>query len=284
MTRFIHPTRRRGSSRLTRRAAALALAALALTGCATAGGSLTRLPVPVKLPKPATLEGTLHVPPGPGPFPAVVLLHGCGGPTTGVASWAQWLKSEGYVALELNSFSGRGITRLCGNSAPLTGGARSTDVFAAAEALRTVPAVDGSRIGAIGFSHGGWTVIWAERYQGRNPDVKLRAMVALYPGGCGELPGFTGSVPLLMLLGGKDDWTPAAPCEVLAERAKAAGYPVTSITYPDASHAFDVAAIQGRVFVSDARGGRGATLAYDPAAHADAEKRVRAFLAEHLKR
>lgn len=268
----------------TRPARAGLLVALLLAGCASAGGSLGRLPVPVTMPRPATLEGTLHLPAGPGPFPAVVLLHGCSGPSPAVTTWAQWLKAEGYAALELNSFSGRGLTRLCGSSAALTGGARSSDVFAAAVALRQRSTIDGDRIGAMGFSHGGWTVLWAERYQGRHSDVRVRALVALYPGGCSEIPGLTGSVPVLMLLGGKDDWTPAAPCEFLAEQGKRQGYAVTAITYPRAGHAFDGAHIRGRVFIPDARGGRGATVEYDPAAHADAEKRVRAFLAEHLRR
>lgn len=277
---------RRGLSPVTRQAARSAtalLAALLLAGCASGAGQ-SRLAVPVTLPKPATLEGTLHLPSGPGPFPAVILLHGCSGPSPAVTTWALWLKGEGYAALELNSFSGRGLTRLCANSAPLTGGARSSDVYAAAEALKQLGTIDGSRIGAMGFSHGGWTVLWAERYQGRHPDTKLRALVAVYPGGCGELPGFTGAVPTLLLLGAKDDWTPAAPCEVLAGRAKDLGQPVKAVTYPDAGHAFDGAHLVGRVFISDARGGRGATLWYDPAAHADAEKQVRAFLAEYLKR
>src|SRR5262245_18818326 len=191
-----------------RGARAALLVALLLAGCASGSGgaggaSMGRLPVPVTAPQPATLQGTLHLPSGQGPFPAVVLLHGCSGPSPSVTKWALWLKSEGYAALELNSFSGRGLTRLCGNSAPLTGSARSSDVFAAAAALGQLSTIDKSRIGAMGFSHGGWTVIWAERYQGRHPDAKLRALVAVYPGGCAELPGFTGSVPTLLLLGAK---------------------------------------------------------------------------------
>jgi acetyl esterase/lipase len=92
----------------------------------------------------------------------------------------------------------------------------------------------------------------------------------------------TGAVPVLMLLGARDDWTPAAPCEALAARSRAQGHPVKAVTYPDAGHAFDVAHVRGRAHIADARGGRGATVAYDPAAHADTEKQVRAFLAGPL--
>jgi dienelactone hydrolase len=161
--------------------------------------------------------------------------------------------------------------------------ARSDDVFAAAAALGKLPVVDRTRIGAIGFSHGGWTVMWAERSQSRHPEVKLRALVGLYPF-CGDFQGFTGSVPTLLLLGAQDDWTPAAPCQWSAGQAKDRGYPVTVVTYPDAGHAFDQAQIRGRVRIADARGGQGATVEYNPKAHADAARQVQAFLAEHLKR
>lgn len=84
------------------------------------------------------------------------------------------------------------------------------------------------------------------------------------------------------MLGGKDDWAPSEPCRRMAEAARQAGRPVTAIVYPDARHAFDATRIQGMVFVPDARRGQGATIAYDPLAHGDAEKQVRAFLGRHL--
>jgi hypothetical protein len=41
--------------------------------------------------------------------------------------------------------------------------------------------------------------------------------------------------------------------------------------------------VRGRRIVQDARGGLGATIEYNPKAHEDAEKQVRAFLAANLK-
>jgi len=45
----------------------------------------------------------------------------------------------------------------------------------------------------------------------------------------------------------------------------------------------DDAGLHAPVRVRDALGGKGATIAYDAAAHADARQRVRAFLARELK-
>ena len=41
---------------------------------------------------------------------------------------------------------------------------------------------------------------------------------------------------LLILVGERDDWTPAKPCEELNARAQAAGYPISIKVYPGAPH------------------------------------------------
>ena len=45
--------------------------------------------------------------------------------------------------------------------------------------------------------------------------------------------------PILILIGEKDDWTPAEPCRNLTHAARAAGYPVAIKIYPGAHHSFD---------------------------------------------
>ena len=199
-----------------------------------------------------------------------------------MTAWAQWLQSEGYAALVLDSFSARGIRTLCGYPRPLMGAVRAHDVFAATGLLRTLGSVDGNRIAAMGFSHGGWTVVEAWRMAGRYSETGPKALIALYPG-CGETLPVGEAPPLLMLLGGQDDWTPAEPCRKLADAAQRVGRPVSVVVYPDARHAFDAANLRGRVYVAVARGGKGATVEYNPRAHEDAEKQVKRFLQAQLK-
>jgi dienelactone hydrolase len=254
--------------------------AVALAGCA---GTLATHRVPVTLPSPATLTGELYLPRGPGPFPTLVLLHGCGGVGPNLVGWAEWLQWEGYGALLLDSFGGRGLTRVCGDSSVLTVGARSSDVFAAAKYLATLPAVDATRIGAIGWSHGGWTVLRSAAIQDLHPDVRLRGLVTFYAY-CGDSASYRPRPPLLMLHGEADDWTPIVLCRHLADSARAEGRDVTLVAYPGAHHAFDATGIARPTLVTDARGGRGATIAYDPAARRDAEKRLREFLRRYFAR
>ena len=66
------------------------------------------------------LSGYLYRPDGPGPFPAVVMLHGCSGLMThsgkmqaNARFWAEHLRDHGYVALLVDSFTARGIDEVC---------------------------------------------------------------------------------------------------------------------------------------------------------------------------
>ena len=68
----------------------------------------------------------------------------------------------------------------------------------------------------------------------------------------------------------------------LAERAQETGRAVSIVVYPDVQHHFDGAEVHGRRYVAAARGGKGATVEYNPQAHEDSEKQVQKFLAEHM--
>ena len=50
---------------------------------------------------------------------------------------------------------------------------------------------------------------------------------------------WTTHVPLLVLSGEADTWTPFAPCEAFITAAKARGNPIEFKNYPSAGHAFD---------------------------------------------
>ena len=66
-------------------------------------------------PTPLVLQGYLRRPSGAGPFPAVVLWHGCGGfPEPVDQDWGVKVTSWGYVALTIDSFGPRGIKNTCG--------------------------------------------------------------------------------------------------------------------------------------------------------------------------
>ncbi|MFQ5914182.1 MAG: dienelactone hydrolase family protein [Nitrospinota bacterium] len=229
------------------------------------------------------LVGTLYRPQGTGPFPAVVLLHGCGGLREYHTNWALWLKAEGYVSFLVDSFFTRGIDNVCSPSDfwKLSTGDRVWDAFGAVAYLRSLPFVNHNRIGVIGWSHGGMAALQAGS-EGLGKVAQpgsggFRAVVAFYPRCDGFLAADT--IPLLLLLGELDDWTPSMPCVEGAKQLREDGRTVVWKVYPGAHHGFDNAALGARTINYF-----GHTIRYDPSATLDAKNRLRAFLEQHLRR
>src|ERR1051326_4325957 len=81
-------------------------------------------------------------PDGAGPFPAVVLLHGCHGVSKSVRSWGQGFKAHGYVALIVDSWTPRGIKDGCVPGPDIPSAERFSDAVGALRWLQSRPYVD----------------------------------------------------------------------------------------------------------------------------------------------
>jgi len=203
------------------------------------------------------LDGYLFRPGGEGRRPAIVFLHGCGGlfsHATGdiqarERDWAAELNRRGYVVLMVDSFGPRSQGSMCAhldfNAAVYR--KRPDDAYGALLFLQAQPFIQPDRIGVVGWSQGGGVVLLSIRAQSLGRPMQLphgdfRAAVAFYPGSCAEskhkIP-WTSAIPLLVLVGADDVWTPAAPCEQLVEGAVARGSAVEMRIYPGAYHDFD---------------------------------------------
>lgn len=247
---------------------------------------------------PLSIEATLVRPAGDGPFPAVVQLHGCHGLATQSYRWAHWFADRGYVALVVDSFGPRkvkGDCRTAQDEPPIT--ARFDDAMGALAYLQSRPDVRADRVAAVGWSQGGVYAMSVvngpslERARERGvdlPAVGFAAAVGFYPGGCASLASERVVRPLLVLIGGADDWTPATHCQHMVEAMKGRGADASIVVYPGAYHYFDVEG-QGLEMLADVEneskpGGHGATVSYQSAAAADAQRQVEAFLARHVRR
>jgi dienelactone hydrolase len=254
------------------------------------------------------IPAELAKPEGAGPFPAVVIMHDCSGlgPRSSGAPgrWARELVGRGYVVIMPDSFTTRGFPNgVCTDASrsrdDVSPARRARDAYAALAHLRTLPYVDGAHVGLMGGSHGGSTTLASMIAPESDADLLARdrragfaAAVALYPGCVASRrtwsnPGVYRPVaPLLILIGERDDWTPAEPCRRLTEAAQHAGYPVTIKIYPGAYHSFDsnypVRYVASRVN-ANAPGGRGATTGGDPTVWADSIREVVAFFGRHLR-
>ncbi len=244
------------------------------------------------------LDGYLFRPNKPGPYPAVVFLHGCGGLISGLShkiqsremEWAGTVNAAGYAVLMVDSFTTRDSGEMCSR----TGFKewlylrRPADAYGALAWLQHQPFIAKDRIAVIGWSNGGGAVLFAlgKKVSGKpaifaGPD--FRAAIAFYPGSCSEqrMGGdWTPAIPLLILIGDKDVWTPAGPCKELVDGAIRRGARIDYHAYAGAYHDFDWPNLKRKELTAyTTRAGVVPITAEDPAAHADAIKRVQAFLA-----
>lgn len=219
-------------------------------------------------PGPSTqpLTGYLARPDQPGRRPAVVVLHDCSGFGIYYPVIADVLKSYGYVALALDSL-GRSNTCL-----KLSDGAaaEALDAYAALDWLAGQSFVDPDRVALLGFSMGGSATLDSvetgpiEKAHRRH----FRAAIAYYPE-CRDRAGVM-TVPTLILIGDKDDWTLASWCRDMTARRTGKGALVKLVVYPGATHVFN--------FAYPTRQYLGHHLAYDSQVTADAWQQVRDFL------
>src|SRR5262245_17988745 len=106
------------------------------------------------------LAGYLYRPDGPGPFPAVVMLHGCSGLMTrsgkvrsNARFWAEHLQDHDYVALLVDSFTSRGIDEVCTGRHKLSVvHDRTDDARGALQFIRQRADVQAARVGPGSFS------------------------------------------------------------------------------------------------------------------------------------
>lgn len=140
----------------------------------------------------------IHIPGGEGPFPVVILLHGCGGVRPNMATFAKLATELGVMVIvpDSNSFHGIGyeeaLETVC-TGAKLRASERAGDLHAVLDIVRQHPQADASQIVIAGWSHGGWTALEALALdQAGKPPASLdhlpanglegvKAIFALYP-------------------------------------------------------------------------------------------------------
>lgn len=225
------------------------------------------------------LKGILNKPEGNGPFPAVVMLHGCSG-IEGMRKfydiWAQRLVTWNYVCLRVDSLGPRGETDICGDTRVflIPPNVRAQDAHDAKSYLEGLPFVNRNQIALMGWSHGAWTVLFATdqtSYIQKRGDP-FRCAIAFYPYCSTYLRNLDS--PLLILSGELDDWCPPGMCQMRMPSGKTT-HEVTLKIYPQAYHCFDFEGID--LFKEGHR------LLYNPEAANDAIEQVKQFLAKYLK-
>ncbi len=214
----------------------------------------------------AVVFGTLRLPAAGGRVPAMVIAHGSGGVDAREAAWADRLTALGLATFVVDSFTPRNVRETATDQGRLPTAANVADALAALPLLATHPRIDPERVGVIGFSKGGQVALYTALEPFRRAvitdDRRFAAHVALYPY-CSDW--YTAervtSAPMLLLLGGRDDYTPAEACRGYAEWFRAAGADTTVVTYANAYHDFD--SDRSPRFVRELVTGRGCNMGVD---------------------
>jgi len=260
--------------------AALAVAASASMGHAAPGTHGEAVAQTVHFPSGdgrTELVGYLFAPSGPGPHPAIVLLHGRGGPYSGNVNagctlvapgrespcnaatlsrrhemWGEYWAGRGVAALLVDRFSPRGRAHGYGRfthddpdrDAVDERRVRPLDAEGALAWLAARPDVRPDRVMLQGWSNGASTALntMMRQAEGAGADTRrrFRAALVLYPG-CGPKALLSRHVavdaPVWVFLGAADEEVSPGVCVDVLGRAS--GGPVSVTTYPGATHDFD---------------------------------------------
>jgi len=193
----------------------------------------------------ATISGVLVLPPGTTRVPAMVISHGSGGIMAGREhDWAARLNKLGIATFVVDSFTPRGVRNTASDQSQLSTMVNVADSLSALRLLATHPRIDPQRIGVMGFSRGGQvalnTALEPIRKGVIDDGLHFAAHVAFYPPCSSPFRAeATDHAPILILSGGADDYTPAAPCTDYAAWLNAKGSPTKFNVYPGAYHDFD---------------------------------------------
>ncbi|MDH5624500.1 MAG: dienelactone hydrolase family protein [Nitrospira sp.] len=201
--------------------------------------------------------------------PTVIVIQEWWGLTDHIKDIARRYAAEGYVAIapDLYSRLGHALTTDAGEAGKLMNTLKQedglNDLKATLAYLKSVPEVDGARIGVTGFCMGG---SYALMLSCVSPEIK--AAVPFY----GQVPNPDTPLqklacPVLYLYGEDDGWITKADVQRLAAALKKYNKPGEIKTYPGAPHAF----------FRDTD-----PSVYRPEAAKDAWGRTKAFFKQHL--
>jgi dienelactone hydrolase len=238
----------------------------------------------------------LYKPSGTGPFPALVLVHQCGGLQSAASNWQNlsvlfWARAavdRGHVVLVLDSLGPRGIDEVClGPKGGLNWPRGVKDALLAATHLQSLDYVDRQRVFLLGFSWGGSVGLLASSKQWvdalSDTAGRFTAVAALYPrchGAATLSDTFIASDidrPLLVITAELDTETPSSECIGRLEAARQQGAPVRWHTYGQATHCWDCRNLDG---YSKTVFGRAVSYRYSHEATHDSVARVFSFFSE----
>jgi dienelactone hydrolase len=200
---------------------------------------IARRPLP-----PVTLEAKLYLPKSlTGKVPAVVITPGSGGVNPAMLEHARALTDAQIAVLLVDPFGGRGVRDTIAAQDQFSFAASTYDIFAAMRVLERELSIDTGRLGAMGYSRGGISVLQAAiaplaqaALGGAKP---LRAVLAGWPW-CGYQFADPQTAPTAVrfVVADSDDYVSAPQCQGYAGAMRPRNADVSIRLVRDARHGF----------------------------------------------
>ena len=169
------------------------------------GGEVT---IKAELEFPSTAKGKFEK------IPAMIFVHGSGGPLPRHEKWRRLFREMGFATVYANHFKPRGVGSQVGDHTKVTGAMMVADTLHLLNALAEHPRIDSNRIGIMGGSKGGGTafyVTWNPLRKVIAKNNQFAVSIPLYPP-ClyWEKKDFTNK-PMLIMIGDRDNYTGVKP-------------------------------------------------------------------------
>ena len=217
----------------------IVLLALSIPFDALIGGGRVEALTNTAIPNPAgpDLRAFVARPAGPGPHPAVIMIHEWWGLRDDLPGKAQALADEGYVVVVPDTFRGSStgwIPRAIYQVSTIPPEQVRADLDAVYAWVSAQAEVDPARIAIMGFCYGGRTALL---YSVANPNLAATGVFyGMADVSVDSLKGLGG--PVLGIFGGADQSIPLEEVRALEAKLNAAGVSNTISVYDGQPHAF----------------------------------------------
>ena len=174
-------------------------------------------------------------------FPLVIGVAGSEGWRDHHYDYLKMYQKSGFATFELNSFKSRNIESTVGTQNEVTVAAIVVDAYKALETLSKHPLIIKEKISITGWSLGGGVTLfsaWNPIKETLGNNVQFASHLAFYPPCFFDFENLDFSdVPIHILIGESDDWTPAKPCVEFVDKLERKNINIT--VYKDSHHGFD---------------------------------------------